>query len=163
MTTEKQPAGQLNEPIERKLVLVTGVILGAIAGIVSLFGQQTFDWAIPGGMMIASWVAINRAARKRFWAGFYASLLAGVLGWAIYLVQLASHGMSLKDAAVFTGVFLLPFVAIVSLFGSWVFGRTRDRVVAAKSERELKEKAEEERRKEMYRKRPKRKYKKKKK
>jgi uncharacterized membrane protein len=162
MTKEQSAAEQPIRTIEWKLVLTVAVLAGVIAGGLSAFGKQFYNWVVPGGMMVASWVAVNRAAGHRFWAGFTASLLTGVLGWGIYLIwnyrSLVQGGRTISQAIVLSLAFLVPLILIVSLFGSWVFSRTRERVLAAQK-RALEEK---EKQKELYRKRPKRKYKKKK-
>ncbi|MFC4767888.1 hypothetical protein [Effusibacillus consociatus] len=163
MTMGQQFAGeQAAQPIEWKLAIVTGLLLGGVAGLLSLFGKQFYNWAVPGGMMIASWVAVNRAQGRRFWAGLNASLVAGVLGWLIYLIWNYSNlaaGGTVGQALLLSAAFLVPLFLIISVFGSWVFSRTRERVLAAQEKRRLEEKAKK---KEMYKNRPKRKYKKKK-
>lgn len=159
----EQPARQF----EWKTVLATGIGLGAVAGIFSLFGKTWFNYAVPGGMMIACMLAVNRSKVRLFWSGFTASFFAGLIAWAIYLAvnysNIVAGGASFKDAVLYSAAFLLPLIAIIGIAGSWIFSRTRGRVLAAKERLRAEQEAQKQARKRMYRNRPRKKYKKKKK
>ncbi|WP_018131510.1 hypothetical protein [Effusibacillus pohliae] len=139
MATGHSTAKQVKWPIEWKLVLTNGAVLGGLAGLLSLFGKEWYNWVVPGGMMIASWWTVNRAAGRRFWSGFAASLLAGLLAWVIYLAvnyaNLTAHGSFLL-AVQLSAAFLLPLILIIGVCGSWLFSRTRERVLAAQKRME---------------------------
>ncbi|GAX90493.1 hypothetical protein [Effusibacillus lacus] len=136
MTAGKQTARlQGVQPTEWKLVLGTGAVMGIVAGLLSLPGKEWFNWTVPGGMMVASWIVVNRAKRSRFRAGFISSSLAGILAWGLYMGITYSNFVatvgSFTAALQYSAAFLLPLVLIIGLFGTWMFSRTRERVLAA--------------------------------
>ncbi|BCJ85060.1 hypothetical protein [Effusibacillus dendaii] len=165
MTTgQNQQMGQSPQRFEWKLFWLTGLILGVLGGVFSLFGKNWFNFSVPGGMMIASWVAVNRSKGKRFWAGVAASALAGIVGWLLFLALhtqlLSQEETTFGQIALFSLSFLAPMFLIVCVFGSWVFANTRERQLHRLEQRRQAQKTNQ---KERPVNRPKRKYKKKKK
>jgi hypothetical protein len=143
-----------------RVILIIGFSLGVIAGILSLVGTNWFSYTVPFGMMVGSWLTINRVSSERFWSGFYTSLIAGIVGW---IVTLGLHPGNLIDPSnplvsilQLTAAFLLPLILLIGAFGSWLFARTRNRVEAA--QKRLQE--DKDKRKQVYVNRPKRKFKK---
>lgn len=149
-----------------KFIGGTGLVFGVLAGVVSMFGKDWFSMTVPFAMMIASWLTVNRVEFKRGWSGFYAALLAAIVGWAI---TLAVNTQNMIDPALgnpvtsiiqLTVAFLLPSILLVGVFGSWVFARSANRIMAQQKSRQ--EELDKEKN-EYLRSRPKRKYKKRKK
>jgi ABC-type nickel/cobalt efflux system permease component RcnA len=148
-----------------KFIGGTGLVLGVLAGIASMFGKDWFSMSVPFAMMIASWLVVNRVEYKRGWSGFYATVLTALVGWAI---TLAINPQNLIDPALgnpavsilqLTVAFLLPSILLVGVFGSWVFARSTTRITAVQKRRQQELDKEKN---EYLRSKPKRKYKKKK-
>lgn len=153
-----------NGPIDWQTVLITGAAIGVAAGLLSKVGTGWFNITVPFGMMVASWLGANRSKHRYFMSGLISSLAAGMVGWIIYLALDYQTFLNTGAGNVYlnmlqlTLAFLAPMVLFVSLLASWLFSRTRLRVMEAQKKAE----AEKQKRNHIYQNRPKKKYKKKK-
>lgn len=146
-------------PIDWKQLLIIGLIAGIVAGGLALVLPKWYNLVISFGMMLSSWFTVNRTKYRFVLQGFLASIVTGIIGWAIYMVIYYKTIPETGSVWMFTLTFMLPTIVMISGLGSWLFGRTRKRVI------ETQQKEEEERRnlkKQHMQSRPKKKYKKKK-
>lgn len=133
---------QQNKQIDWNLVLMTGAMTGVAAGLLSKAGAGWFNITIPFAMMIASWWGTNRSPSSYFRNGAIASLIAGMLGWILYLLLdyqtfvNIEGGNPVVSMLQLTVAFLAPMILFVSLLASWLFSRTRLRVMAAQQKAE---------------------------
>ncbi|PWK15774.1 hypothetical protein [Tumebacillus permanentifrigoris] len=127
-----------------KRILTVAGLLGVVSGIVPMFFTPDLLLStLPVAMMFTIYFIVQKVETKRFTHGIIGSVLAAILSYVVYFIYVYSK-MSAADAttALKSALVSLPLlVAVISVFGTFIFTKTHEWAEKKRLELEAKQAA----------------------